>query len=178
MHASCCCCNQHDVDTKIIFNYLLLHEIFCLHNVIAPEFSLCTLTSWLQCSICSHELHYVIWLFHTKYMISHPILHLLHCINISYLLRSKLSINGITLDMWRPIYALINEHSSKYSFLLNLHQTFCNTEATIQNNHLCTVPNRPCAPQNCYHCLTNLIKLRYSAPMREIPTFHYLCKPH
>ena len=111
-------------------------------------------------------------------MISHPILHLLHCINISYLLRSKLSINGITLDMWRPIYALINEHSSKYSFLLNLHQTFCKTEANIHNNHIWTVMNRPCAPQNCSHCLANLTKIRSSALKRAIPLLQYLCKPH
>ena len=162
----------------MIFNQLHVHEIICLHNATTLEFYLCTLIHWIQCSICSHDLHHVIWILHAKYMISHPIFHFIHCINIYRLLQSKVSINGITLDILRPIYALLNERIFKYSFLLELHQNFCNTEATIHNNHLCTFPNRPCAPQHCSHCSANITKLRYSVLTRELPTFHYLCKPY
>ena len=129
---------------KMIYNHIYVHDTLCIHNANALEFPLCHLIRWLQCYICSHNLHYLIWIFHEKYMISHPIFHLLHCINIYHLFWSKAVINCITFDISRPIYALLNERSSKYSFLPKLHQTLCNTEATIHNNHLCAVPNRPC----------------------------------
>ena len=64
------------------------------------------------------------------------------------------------------------------SFLQKIHQTLCNTEDTIHNNHICTVQNRICAPKNFSHCLANLIKLRSFALRWEILPFHYLCKPH
>ena len=79
------------------FHHLRVHEFLCIHNATALEFSQCFLIRWLQCSICSHELHYVIWIFHAKYMIIHLIFHLLHCINIYQTHRRKVGINFITL---------------------------------------------------------------------------------
>ena len=127
VHASCCCCHQLDVDTKMICNHLRVHELLCLHNATALEFPPCPLIRCLQRSICSHELHYVICLFNEKCMISHPIFHLLYCVNTSHLFRRKVGIDCITIDILQTISALLNEHSSKYYFLPNLHQNLCNT---------------------------------------------------
>ena len=101
---------------KIICNYLRVHELIFLHDATKLEFSTCPLIYWLQFPICIHEPHYLIWIFYAKYIILHPIFYLLHFINISHLLRRKLGIDGITLDILRPVSTLLNELSSKYSF--------------------------------------------------------------
>lgn len=131
-------------------------------------------TGSIKCSICRHKHRNIVRLLHCKDMVFQAIKRTLERIGIANFLVVEMSLDGVPIDILRPVPPLLDQGRRKHAFLLQFNQPFDHTEPAVEDYNLPRVPEMFGQPKKKTDGLSMLIAIRSWQLLRSVLPFNQL----